>query len=215
MAHSSLRAVQSSFIAALRRSHSLSSSAHAWAAGPAPGGARPIPAHHEDVITESAFLRAFAAWESFLEEAFILYSLGKTSPKGKQPKRCTLPPNRASAKKWLIPEGRRFSKWSAPSEVITRSARFFLTGDPFSATLRSNQTTLEEIARIRNAIAHSTTSAADNFQGLVRDKLGSLPQDITVGKFLATMIPGSHPPESFFECYLREMESAAKNIIRL
>jgi hypothetical protein len=163
-------------------------------------------------MTELAFLRAFLAWEVFLQEAFVLYLLGKSAPKGKNPKRFTFPPDRAAAKKWVIPEGHPFAKWDAVA-VSARAQRFFLNGRPFTPVLQSSQAGLDETRVIRNALAHESDSARDKFETLVRNKLGALPPNLTVGRFLAMVVPGSVPPQSFLESYIAKIELVAGQIV--
>jgi len=162
-----------------------------------------------------AFLRAFLAWEVFVEESFVLYLTGQSPPRGKAPRRFAFPPDFKTATEWVIPEGRAYAGWTVPQHVSNRAERFFRDGKPFAAVLRGNQTTLEESRTIRNAIAHKSMGARDKFEALARPKLGGiLPPNLTVGAFLGTTVPGSAPPISFLESYVAKIESAAGLIVR-
>lgn len=176
-------------------------------------GARPhISRKRRDSITEVAFLRAFLAWETFLEESFILYLLGHKPPKGRVPHRFTFPPNRKSAEEWVIPERRPYATWDAGS-VITRAQRFFRGGRPFTIALRTNQSLLDESKTIRNAMAHESRTAYNKFENLVRMKLGTLPLNLSVGSFLSTTVPSSSPPVTFLEFYLDKIEFVGEQIV--
>ena len=177
-----------------------------------PGTHPHITRKRRDYIAELSFFRAFLAWESFLEESFILYMLGQNPPKGRAPHRFTIPPNQKSAEEWVIPEGRSYANWDA-MPVSTRAQRFFRDGRPFTNALRKRLTLLYESKIIRNAIAHESRSAHDKFEKLVREKLGTLPVNLTVGSFLGTTIPGLTPPLSFLEFYLDKIEIVAKQIV--
>lgn len=163
-------------------------------------------------MIELAFLRTYLAWESFLEESFILYMLGQQPRRGRAPHRFAYPPSRRLAQD-LISEGREYASWGGVAEVSSRAERFFRDGKPFSIVLRPNQHILNQTRTIRNAVTHSSPSATEKFESLVRLHLGSLPPNITVGAFLATVVPTTTPPLSFFELYVKKIEAAAMQII--
>lgn len=183
--------------------------AHAWSL---PGSQLRISRKQRDWITELAFLRAFLALEAFLEESFILYSLGQRAPRGRAPHRYTFPPTRKAADDWMVPEGRQYATWDA-SLVSNRAHRFFRGGSPFTNALRGSQAALDEAKTIRNAIAHKSTAALEKFENLVRVKLGTLPSSLSIGSFLGTTIPSSTPPQSFMELYLDRIELVATQIV--
>ena len=161
---------------------------------------------------ELAFLRAFLAWEAFLEESFILYLLGRTSPGGYSPKRYYFPPNQTMATEWLA-EGKDYAKWANCQEVERRAFRHFEQGSPFSQSLRSNQSVLSDANAIRNMIAHESASAQVKFESIVRRELGTLPITGTAGAFLGMTVPTSTPPISFLDFYISKFESCAALII--
>ena len=126
--------------------------------------------------------------------------------------RFAYPPSRRFAADW-INEGREYASWGTVSAVSSRAERFFREGKPFSIVLRANQSILDETSTIRNAVAHLSPNATEKFEKLVRSRLGSLPPDITIGAFLATVVPTITPPVSFFELYVKKIEQAAMGII--
>lgn len=213
MGHRNLRTVLTEFLRSLRECSRLSLDAYRWSS-PASSGARPhITRKRRDDMTEMAFLRAFLAWEIFVEESFILYLSGQRPPRGRAPNRYAFPPNQKTAKEWLVPEGRDYAEWSVPTQVSARAERFFEGGRPFVSVLRGNQNALDEVRIIRNAIAHKSVSARKKFERVVRTKLGTLPPDLTVGSFLGTTAPGSAPPVSFLEFYVAKIDLAAHQIV--
>ena len=52
----------------------------------APGKAPHISSQRHDSLVELAFFRAYLAWESLLEESFVLYLLGATVPGRRAPR---------------------------------------------------------------------------------------------------------------------------------
>jgi hypothetical protein len=210
VAQRQLRTVLADLLRSLQESRRLASDAYQWSLP----GARPhISRSRRDHLTEMAFLRAFLAWEVFVEESFVLYLLGQRAPRGRAPFRYAFPPNQRAAMDWVVPEGRAYAGWTVPAHVTNRAERFFRGGRPFAQVLRGNQSLLEETRIIRNAIAHRSMSAHDKFESFVRTKLGVLPPRTTVGSFLLTINPVITPPASFLESYIGKIDLAAKLIV--
>ena len=213
MAQRKLRTVLADFSRSLHECRCLAADAHDWSL-PGSHGMRPyISGKRRDSLTELAFLRAFLAWEMFLEQSFILYLLGQSPPRGRAPRRYASPPNQRAATDWVVPEGRDYAQWTVAMHVSERAERFFEAGRPFAPVLRGSQNTLEETRLIRNAIAHESAMARARFESLVRRWLGTLPPKFAVGGFLGTTVPASAPPVSFLEFYFAKIEFAAQQII--
>lgn len=177
-----------------------------------PGEFPHIARGRRDSIAELAFLRGFASFESFLEETFVLYLMGRKPQRGRVPHRFVFPPDRRSANDWLVPEGRSYAAWDAVS-VRQRAERFFRKGRPFAPALRGSQASLDETKIIRNAIAHHSVKAQQPLQNLVRNKIGIMPRNLSVGGFLYTIVPKETPPLSFLEFYLDRVEKVALQIV--
>lgn len=208
-----LRTVLADLLQSLQECKQLAADAYVWSSLGTPGTHPFILQKRRAYITERAFLHAFSAWESFVEESFILYLVGQAPPGGRAPKRYVFPPNHETAKDWVIPEGRRYTQWTDAEDVRMRAVRFFRDGRPFAPVLRSNQNMLGEVRTIRNAIAHSSVKARQRFEKLVRDKINTLPPNLTVGEFLSTTKPRSTPPASFLEFYIAKIDWAAQQIV--
>jgi hypothetical protein len=207
-----LQTVLNEFSRRLQESSRLARDAYNWSLAAPPKGQIFISESRRDSITELAFLRAFLAWETFLEKSFILYLMGQIPTHGRAPKRYVFPPNQRLAMEWLA-EGRDYAKWAKPGEVSKRATRFFRKGHPFASALRSQQNELANANVIRNMIAHESTNAREKFEKLVRQKLGALPFNRTVGGFLCQTVPKTKPPTSFLEWYLSILQFCAEQII--
>ena len=208
-----LSTVLNGFLQTLQECRQLAADAQTWSL-PGAHGARPyISTKRRDHITEMAFLRAFQAWEVFVEESFILYLWGHKPPRGRAPSRYAFPPSHRTAMEWVIPEGRDYAQWTVAQHVTERAERFFKAGGPFSPVLKGNQNALDEIRTIRNAIAHKSLGARLKFEKMVRDKLSVLPPKLTVAGFLSTTEPKSTPPIVFLEYYIGRIDSAARQIV--
>src|SRR5262249_4342529 len=97
--------------------------------------------------------------------------------------------------------------------VRRRADRWFQHGRPFTPALQGQQSRLDQLTTIRNAIAHESSAARVKFETLVRNELQALAPNTTVGSFLITTKPNSTPPISFIELYLSEIHRVAQNIV--
>jgi hypothetical protein len=197
----------------LRQSQRLAIAAKQWML-PNQGPQRPrFTIAHQDMLIELAFLRSFLAWERFLEESFVLYMLGKKSPRHYSPRRFIEPPKREYAIQLTLPENRQYADWDNHEVVLIRAHRFFVDGQPYERVLKTQSYLFQELQTIRNATVHRSTSSHEKFQKLVRNKIGSFPPHLNVGRFLATTEPKSSPPASFFDYYLNHLLQSAYQII--
>ncbi|MCI0618116.1 hypothetical protein L0244_34505 [bacterium] len=190
----------------------LATAADQWVTITFPKGVLKFSARHKEIVTELVFLRAFLAWEAFLEESFILYLLGKKSPKGKSPSRLYTPSARKDAIR-LIFGDQDYTDWTTISKLTKRADRYFQNGEPYSRVLKSQQNFFDQMKIIRNAVAHTSGVSKEKFKNFIRQKLTFYPSKLTVGGFLAMTIPGSSPPESFLESYLTKILFAAQRIV--
>lgn len=214
MAQRKVSTVLAQFLRGIRECERIATDAYDWSLPIAGAATRPyISRRRRDSMTEMAFLRAFLAWEAFVEESFVLYLIGQRPPRGRAPRRHAFPPNHRTATEWVIPEGRHYASWTIPQHVTARAERFFYNGHPFAPVLRGNQSVLDEARIIRNAIAHESLSAREKFESLVREKLGTLPPSLSVGGFLGTTVPANVPPISFLDYYVGKIEFAAQQIV--
>jgi len=181
----------------------------------APAGTRAGPAisiRQRDSVAEIAYLKAFLAWEAFLEQSFVLYLVGRKPGRGRPPHRYTFPPTQKCALEWVA-EGRRFAEWTKVEDVSSRAERFFRDGRPFTPVLNGNRSALDEMRTIRNAVAHASSSAQERFEEIARQRIGALPPGLTVGAFLLMTVPHSTLPNSFLEHYIAKLEFAAERIV--
>jgi hypothetical protein len=167
---------------------------------------------HHEMIIELSFLRSFIAWETFLEQSFILYLLGKKSPKGYAPKRYVLPQNYKHAMEISL-SGQPYADWTAVDVVIRRAERFFKKGEPFASLLKLRMAQLNDIKIVRNAITHSSIYSKEQFRKLVRRELSFYPPDLTPGGFLNTGTPNLRS-RIFLEHYLDVILESAGAIVR-
>jgi hypothetical protein len=199
------------FSRTLREAKDLADDARKWST-PTSASTRPqITMQRRDILIEIAFLRAFTGWEVFLEETFVLYLLGHKPPKGPAPRRYGFPQDKNAAIEWCS-DGRDYAKWNV-ADVRKRANRWFKDGKPFTPALQAQQSRLDQLVTIRNAIAHESSAARSKFETVIRQELQALPANMTVGGFLMTLKPRSNPPTSFIEFYLEQIHQVALNIV--
>lgn len=164
-------------------------------------------------LHEAAFLRAFVAWERFLEASFFQFLLGRIAPKGRPPRRYYQPPSLSAAVELLDPHSRGFVDWTNPQLVAGRARSVFRSGRPFAPALGTHTTSLREMRGIRHAIAHNSKAARGKFEVIVRSRLGTCPPQCTPGQFLSTIVPHSAPPTPFLDDYLDTLLELAEQIV--
>ena len=199
------------FSKCVRDSRKIAADAATWSIPVPPATSPLISPKRRDMLIELAFFRTFSAWESFLEESFILYMLGQQPPRGRRISRYGFPPNEDAAYEWVA-DGRSYANWTV-EHVKARSKRLFKDGHPFHAPLSSHSHLLQQVKTIRNSIAHESEDARQKFEALVRNELTALPRNTTPGSFLLTTKPRTTPPVSFFEFYLDQVVRAAQMIV--
>ncbi len=167
---------------------------------------------HYSQINELAFLQSFLTWEAFLEEAFILYLLGKKAPTGFHPQRHAIPLNRQHAEDLLASDARH-TDWTAADRVIARATRFFNAGRPFVGAIRPRVNMLNNLKTIRNAISHRSAESFEKFETLVRNELTYYPNGMTPGTFLMMLVPGATPPKTYLQSYVETLQTMAETIV--
>ena len=167
---------------------------------------------HYMQIVELAFMKAFLTWEGFLQEAFILYLLGKKSPSGYAPVRHAIPLNRQHAMELLASDARH-TDWTVAAKVVSRATRFFKGGYPFVNVIRPQTNLLDNLKTIRNALSHESGEASEKFETFVRNELTYFPPGMIPGTFLMTLKPHQTPPKTYLQFYTEIFQSMAKAIV--
>lgn len=192
----------------------LASASQQWVSVTYPVGITRFSERHKDTVVGLSFLRTFVAWETFLEQSFISYLLGSKPPGGPKPKRLVKPATRRMAVLVIIGGDRDYADWYKWDQLKGRAKKYFEDGKPYTDALLGQKSLFDEMATLRNAIAHSSSHSQEKFKSLVRSKLsGFYPPNLTVGGFLAMTVPGSSPPESFLEYYLGSVNNLAELIV--
>lgn len=162
-------------------------------------------------VVDSAFLKIFIAWESFLEEVFVRYLLGQPSTTGKLAVRHATPSSDQHAREILIGT-QKYVDWSNP-EIVRRLARlYFSNGEPIEAVLGSIQNDLFDLKTVRNAAAHLTSTTGKSLDALASRRLGRVCTNIAVSDFVLSANPATGGTTSVLDGYLAVIDAGAHNI---
>ena len=160
------------------------------------------------LITEGVFMRAFSAYESFLEDVFLLYARGKPTVSG-QTISSFLNPKSTSHARDMIKSNMTFLEWNSPDNVIKRSEIYLGDSNPIKQAVTTNLSRLQYIRKIRNAITHRSIEARNTYIPVVRTELRALPLKVPEpGEFLNTSDPRT-PNSYFLVIYLDMLKSVA------
>ncbi|ADB16911.1 hypothetical protein Psta_2240 [Pirellula staleyi DSM 6068] len=142
-----------------------------------------------------AFLSMVAAWEEFVEEVFLGYMAGATTPDGYAPElmigKCQ---NKVHAMQVLGAavngDPARALKWSDWPWVSNVAKVHFKYGAPFTSLPKLYLERLKDAQGIRNRVAHNSAKAKKGFKTLVNRLVGEtdkspLPKGMAPGTLLA------------------------------
>ena len=174
-----------------------------------------LSAINEERIIELAFLKIYAAWESYLENIFIRYMTGAKSLSGIQPVRYVIPPSIDKAR--YIYSGTIDGRvsWSG-EQVRQKSVIYFKDGEPFTTAINSIKRYLDQMVVVRNSIAHSSSTSYNKFKELAKKELPTIPfkKISTPGKFLLSSGPNIPSLNIYFEFYSDMLKIAVEDIAR-
>lgn len=164
-----------------------------------------------DSIVEWAFVRVHAVWEGFLESCFIAYMLGGKTVSGFAPVRYVFPNDEQHALGMIL-AGREYFPWTAPEALRRQSVLCFQNGSPFWEILGKATTELQEVNTLRNYILHRSRVSEEKFKSLVRDKMLTVPLNVTPASFLLTARLGT-AQRTYFAHYCNKLTIVSNKIV--
>jgi hypothetical protein len=171
-----------------------------------------IAANLRIFISESAFLKMFVAWETFVESSFIDYLINEESILLRRPAKWATPINRKHANQ-LIVGNQKYMDWSNPETVRTISKIFFHQGYVFDTALSAINTDLMDMKTIRNSAAHLSSTTSDKLDGLASRILSTPCTNFTAYQLLFAIDPRSGAAaQNVLERYLTLIDIAAEQI---
>jgi hypothetical protein len=146
-------------------------------------------------LSEGILLSAWARWESLLRELFILDLSTDTGGVLCRNVRATGFRYGRSATRLAEaivdhPDASRFIDWNRLGDIEKRADDLLSVGHRFGRIVAPQKTTIEQIAKIRNAIAHNSDTAWEKFITVITNAPYSLSKNqrkgITVGRFITS-----------------------------
>jgi hypothetical protein len=169
-----------------------------------------------EILCEMAFVVLFTAWEQFLESAFETFVVEAPLSSFKTRHRVLVVDMDTAHD--LIRGSRPYVDWSAQA-VRDRAGIFFKRGEPFESALSSVTNDLARMKTIRNRCVHFSQHAAEQYEKMMRQVLGS-GQHIAPGKLLMNVPPSGLSTasnatgyDSVFALYSEILSTAACQIV--
>lgn len=179
-----------------------------------PGPGRPgklrLSAGQMHLLTEAILTRAFSKYEEFIEQVFVLYCQGRPDLSGARVGSYIVPRNAQHARA-MLKAGMAFLEWNSPDKVIGRCETYLHKDSPIFLAISTHQTRLTHIRRVRNAIAHSSSEAINQFQRTVRDELGAAPlRPMSPGHFLIMTDRRAPRAQYYLRSYIGVLKAVAQ-----
>jgi len=164
------------------------------------------------MIIENIILNVCSSWEKFLEDIFIAYMRGNQSEHGSSVMVYVSPTSDEHAYN-LIKNVTVYPDWTDITKIMINAENFFEDGGPFKL-LNTLKGDLHAIKKIRNAIAHTSKKAREDFENLVRGKVGYLPTNIIPAMFVSEYKIGSKRADpTYFEHYVTFLKNSATLLV--
>lgn len=165
-----------------------------------------------EFICESAFLRIFIGWETFVENCFVDYLLNEPSILNNRPAKWVNPINKDHAQEIII-GNQRFMDWSNPEAIRKISQIYFHQGYVFNTSLSAVNNDLMDLKTIRNSAAHMSSTTSSKLDGLSTRILTVACVNYSAYKLLFSVDPRSIiPNETVLDRYLNLLDVAAEQI---
>ncbi len=171
------------------------------------------PNVESNALAEGTFLKAFVAYETFLEATFIHFCNGGSSLNG------FLATSRLANCDWaqaraILKGSQQYLDWAKPQAVRERARLFLTDGEPITGCIDPRAPDLGDIHKIRNMIAHESPEAGPAYTEVLVRMFTAAP--------LFPMCPGQalrvrrrkRPHMSWGAHYLSLMSGAANDIAK-
>jgi len=175
-------------------------------------GSYKVASNLREFICESAFLRIFIAWETFLENSFVDYLLNEPSILNNRPAKWVNPISKEHAQEIII-GNQRYMDWSNPEAIRKMSQIFFHQGYVFNITLSAINNDLMDLKAIRNSAAHMSSTTAGKLDGVSTRILNTPCTNYAAYRLLFSVDPRSGAAnQTVLDRYLQILDVAAEQI---
>lgn len=157
-------------------------------------------------VYESLFLRAVTSFESFLEELFIAVLERRVTYKQARKVCVRVTTNTRQALMSVLLQDRDYLSWLPFSNTERRATIYLTGGRPFTGLDDSDKSMVKTITTIRNAIAHRSKYAMDEFDRTVIGSRTLLRGERRPAGFLRSNVGTAH---NQFQVYVGELARIA------
>lgn len=165
-----------------------------------------------EFIAESAYLRIYVAWETFIEKCFIDYLINEESINQNRPAKWATPINAKHANEIII-GNQKHMDWSNPETVRKISKIFFHQGYVFDSALSAINGDLMDMKTIRNSAAHVSSTTSSKLDGVASRILGITANNYSAYRLLFSNDPRAVVnPKTVLERFLDILDVAAEQI---
>jgi hypothetical protein len=170
-----------------------------------------------EALYELAYLRVFAAWETYLEAVFYRSLCGYASAAGQEQLiRGHYFPSLAAAEADLL-AGKVYALWHQPQRVIDRCQKYIRSGAGCpciqETTITANLTSLVHLASTRHRIVHNQTDVRNKFDAATLHFAGRTYHGSRPGKFLRDYNTSKTPPQRWLEVTVTELSSLMAQMV--
>ena len=175
-------------------------------------GSHKVSRNLREFICESAFLRIFISWETFVENCFVDYLLNESSILNKRPAKWATPINKEHAQEIII-GNQRHMDWSNPETIRKISQIFFHQGYVFNSSLGAIHQDLMDLKTIRNSAAHISSTTANKLDGLSTRILNVPCINYTAYRLLFSVdVRAAVPNQTVLDRYVQILDVTAEQI---
>lgn len=171
--------------------------------------------NHRKLVAEIVLLRLFLLTENTIASMCPKLLCGAAYMDNTMPKNLQTATNISKAKALISAYGRskavRYPKWST-AKFIKGNMKYTLDqSDPFFLSAQNHGQSLDEMRRVRNQIAHRSSSTREQFRQVVKKHYGGLKPGVSPGLML---ISGALGPTTILSQYFGYCRVAVKEIAR-
>lgn len=175
-------------------------------------GSYKISSNLREFISESAFLKMFISWETFVEKCFVDYLINEESILLRRPAKWVNPIDVKHAHEIII-GNQKHMDWSNPEKIRKISKIFFHQGYVFDTALGAINADLMDMKAIRNSAAHVSSTTTSKLDGLASRILGTPSSNFTAYRLLFSVDPRTNPTnQNVLTRYLNLLDIAAEEI---
>jgi len=151
--------------------------------------AKVLAPRFQHFIAEMVMLRLFSIFESSVAELAYKLAAGATYTNGSPPS-LNIQANSVNGSRWLfLAHGRNKPKqnlqWTKASYIRESVQHVIPDTEKFVFNIRAHGQTIEEMRRVRNVLAHQTSTAKANYRDVLRQAYGANVQ-VAPGAFLTS-----------------------------